>query len=94
MVTWAYEKSGAHKAYLLRDETIEYSQSTCAGFDWQWTQLEGAEIIGIDLFQNEDTSIQGQIGRIRQSADQIDFIALCGERVCRAHFELTGLCTR
>ena len=77
MATWAYEKMGRRKAYLLRDETIEYSQSTCAGFEWQWPQLEGAEIIGIDLFQNEDPSIQGQIDRIRQSAEKPDVIALC-----------------
>ncbi len=77
MATWAYEKKGARKAYLLRDETIEYSQSTCAGFEWQWPQLEDAEIVGIDVFQNEDPSIQGQIDRLRRSAETPDVIALC-----------------
>ena len=77
MATWAYENKGSRKAYLLRDETIEYSQSTCAGFEWQWPQLEGAEIIGIDVFQNEDPSIQGQIDRLRSSPEQPDVIALC-----------------
>lgn len=77
MAIWSYERKGARKAYLLRDETLEYSQSTCAGFEWQWPQLEGAEIIAIDVFQNEDPSIQGQIDRIRTSAVQPDVIALC-----------------
>ena len=77
MATWAYENKGARKAYLLRDESLEYSQSTCAGFEWQWPQLEGAEIIGIDVFQNEDPSIQGQIDRLRGSPVQPDVIALC-----------------
>ena len=77
MATWAYENKGSRKAYLLRDETIEYSQSTCAGFEWQWPQLEGAEIVGIDVFQNEDPSIQGQVDRLRNASEQPDVIALC-----------------
>ena len=77
MATWAYEKRGARKAYLLKDDTLEYSQSTCAGFEWQWPQLEGAEIVAIDVFQNEDPSIQGQIDRMRTSEVPPDVIALC-----------------
>ena len=36
IATFAYEDRGARTAYLLRDDTIEYNKSVCAGFEWAW----------------------------------------------------------
>ena len=74
---YAYESRGARTAWLLRDDTIEYNKSVCAGFEWAWPQMEGTELLGIDVFQNNDPSIQGQIDRIKALDTAPDVIALC-----------------
>lgn len=36
MAEWAYEKRGMKAAYMLTDDTLEYTKSMCAGFDWMY----------------------------------------------------------
>ena len=41
MAEWAYKKKGIKSAYVLEDQTIEYSKSGCAGFRSAWKKLGG-----------------------------------------------------
>jgi len=75
--TWAYEKRGARKAYVLLDDTIEYDKSTCVGWNWAWDQLDGAKTVGRDVFQNGDPSIAPQIDRLKTVSEKPDVIAIC-----------------
>jgi branched-chain amino acid transport system substrate-binding protein len=77
VATYAYDKREARTAYVLLDDTIEYNKSVCAGFEWSWAQKEGATIVGSDVFQNGDPSVQGQIDRIKSLDTPPDVIALC-----------------
>ncbi|UMY16342.1 ABC transporter substrate-binding protein [Methylobacterium organophilum] len=77
LATWAYEKRGFRKAYVLTDDTIAYSKSECAGFKHEWPLLEGAKLVGTDTFQNADPSIAVQINRIKALGEKPDVIALC-----------------
>ena len=75
--TWAYERRGARKAYVLLDDTIEYDKSTCVGWNWAWDQLDGAKTVGWDVFQNGDPSIAPQIDRLKTVSEKPDVIAIC-----------------
>ena len=77
VANWAYDIKTARKAYLLLDETIEYNKSVCAGFEWTWNNLDGTQLVGKDVFQNDDPSIQAQIDRIKSMSDKPEVIALC-----------------
>ena len=77
IATYAYDNRGARTAYLLRDDTIEYNKSVCAGFEWAWPRMEGTTMLGLDVFQNNDPSIQGQIDRIKALDTTPDVIAVC-----------------
>ena len=77
IATFAYDNRGARTAYLLRDDTIEYNKSVCAGFEWAWPSMEGTTMLGLDVFQNNDPSIQGQIDRIKALDTTPDVIAVC-----------------
>ncbi len=48
----------------------------CYGFDWMWRKL-GGEILGHDVFKNEDPSIASQITRIKSLEKQPELIELC-----------------
>src|SRR5262249_48577602 len=74
---WAYKTLNARTAYVLLDDTIQYDKSTCAGFDWRFTQLAGTSIIGEDSFKNGDPSIASQITRIKALPKAPDVIMLC-----------------
>ena len=75
--TWAYEKRGARKAYVLLDDTIEYDKSTCVGWNWAWDQLDGVTTVGRDVFQNGDPRIAPQIDRLKSVSEKPDVIAIC-----------------
>ena len=75
--TWAYEKRGARKAYVLLDDTIEYDKSTCVGWNWAWDQLDGATTVGRDVFQNGDPTISPLIDRLKSVSEKPDVIAIC-----------------
>jgi len=48
MAEWAYKKKAFKRAYVLEDQTIEYSKSGCAGFRSAWKKL-GGELAGGDV---------------------------------------------
>lgn len=77
MAEWGYEKKGFRKAYKLLDTVIQYSRGVCSGFEWQFKQMEGTEIVGEDTFKNDDTSIAAQITRIKNVEEQPDVLVLC-----------------
>ena len=31
---WGYDKQGYRDVYVLLDDSVEYTKSVCAGFDW------------------------------------------------------------
>jgi len=76
MAEWAYKKKGIRRAYVLEDQTIEYSKSGCAGFRSAWKRL-GGEAVGSDVFKNDDPSIAAQITRIKAVSPAPDAIYLC-----------------
>jgi len=77
MAEWGHQKKGFRKAYKLLDTVIQYSKGVCAGFDWQFSQMEGTKIVGEDTFKNDDKSIAAQITRIKSAAEQPDVLVLC-----------------
>ncbi len=76
MAEWAYKKKGIRSAYVLEDQTIEYSKSGCAGFRSAWKKL-GGQLIGSDVFKNDDPSVAAQITRIKSATSAPDAIYLC-----------------
>ena len=77
LATWAYEKKGYRKAYVLTDDTVAYSKSECGGFKYEWPRQDGAKIVGTDTFQNSDPSIAVQINRIKALSEKPDVLAMC-----------------
>jgi branched-chain amino acid transport system substrate-binding protein len=78
MAEWAYEKKGWHSIYVLLDDTLEYTKSMCAGFDWMYNK-KGGKVPERDTFKNGDASIAAQITRIRtaMAAQKIDALMVC-----------------
>ncbi len=74
---WAYNEKAAKTAYVLLDTNLEYNKGVCTGFDWMWSKLDGAEVLGRDTFKNNDTSIASQITRIKALPTEPDVIMLC-----------------
>lgn len=76
MAQFAFEK-GFRKAYMLKDESLDYTKSTCEFFERSFTALAGKDaIVGRDTFQNEDPSVAAQVTRL-ESQPEADFIVLC-----------------
>ena len=73
---WAHKNLGVKKVYSLIDTGLEYSKSTCAGWDWA-VKKNGIESLGSDTFRNDDPSIQSQITRIANLPVKPDAIMLC-----------------
>lgn len=74
---WSYDKLKVRKPFLLLDTSIDYNKSTCAGFKWIFSHLDGVTIAGEDTFKNDDPSIASQISAIKALPEQPDAIALC-----------------
>ncbi|MDF1722591.1 MAG: ABC transporter substrate-binding protein [Minwuia sp.] len=74
---WGSQNKGWKTAYILLDTTIEYNKGTCYGFDWMWREKLGLEIMGHDVYQNNDASIAAQITRIKNLPKQPDIIMNC-----------------
>lgn len=74
---WGWKKRGWRTAYLLLDDVLEYNKGICYGFDWMWREVLGGEIVGHDVYQNEDPSIQAQVDRIRALPEEPDIIENC-----------------
>jgi branched-chain amino acid transport system substrate-binding protein len=80
LAEWAFKQPGFKKAYLLKDTMVEYTKSLCDSFEARWTELAGADaIVGKDTYHGvNDTSIAGQITRLKSAKDQPDFVMFCG----------------
>jgi branched-chain amino acid transport system substrate-binding protein len=76
MAEWGFKKKGWKNGYVLLDDSVEYSKSVCAGFDWMYPKV-GGTIVGRDVFKNDDPSVAAQITRIRAASPQPDVIMLC-----------------
>lgn len=77
LAEWGAQEKGWKTAYLLLDTTIEYNKGICYGFDWMWREKLGLEIVGHDVYQNDDASLAAQITRIRNLPEEPDFIMNC-----------------
>jgi branched-chain amino acid transport system substrate-binding protein len=80
LAEWAHGQKGWKTAYIMKDTAIEYTKSLCEHFENRWTALAGPDSIkGRDTWNGiNDTSIAGQITRIKEVSDQVDFIMWCG----------------
>ncbi|MBL8581060.1 MAG: ABC transporter substrate-binding protein [Rhizobiaceae bacterium] len=80
LADWAFKESGFKTVYLLKDTMVEYTKSLCDSFETRWTELAGADsIVGRDTFHGmNDTSIAGQISRLKATDPQPDFVMFCG----------------
>ncbi len=76
MAEYADQELGFKTAYQLEDVSIEATKSACAGFRAAW-ESAGGTLVGRDTFEAGDSSIAGQITRIKGLETQPDFIYLC-----------------
>jgi branched-chain amino acid transport system substrate-binding protein len=75
---WAHDKKGFKTAYVLLDNTINVTKSSCAEFTQRWKKIAGADsLLGEDTFLNSDPSIASQITRILALSKKPDVIYLC-----------------
>ena len=77
LAEWGWKVKGWRTGYILLDDVIEYNKGICYGFDWMWREMLGGEVVGHDVFQNEDPTIQPQIDRIKALDAEPDFIQIC-----------------
>ncbi|NRP75628.1 hypothetical protein ILFOPFJJ_06551 [Ensifer psoraleae] len=77
MADWGFAKKGFRNAYVLLDDSIEFTTSACQGFEYRWGQLEATSIVGRDSFKNSDASISSQITRLKSLNPAPDAIMLC-----------------
>jgi branched-chain amino acid transport system substrate-binding protein len=75
MAEWATKKKGAKSAYVLLDNTIEFTKQSAYGFRNRWKQL-GNTIAGEDTFKQDDQSVDSQITRIKGLSQKPDVIFL------------------
>ncbi|MGE3308274.1 MAG: ABC transporter substrate-binding protein [Rhizobiaceae bacterium] len=73
---WAASK-GWGKAYVLLDDTIQYTKTLCGAFEENAGKVDGLDVAGKDTFKNGDPSISTQITRLQGMSPQPDFIYLC-----------------
>jgi branched-chain amino acid transport system substrate-binding protein len=50
LAEWGYDKQGYRDVYVLLDDSVEYTKSVCAGFDWLFAK-RGGKIVDRDTFQ-------------------------------------------
>jgi branched-chain amino acid transport system substrate-binding protein len=78
MAEYAYQDLKFRTAYVLLDDTIDYTKQACAAFETRWKELAGNDaIVGKDTFKNGDASIASQITRMKGVSPEPAFIALC-----------------
>jgi branched-chain amino acid transport system substrate-binding protein len=73
MAEFGSKEKGWTKAFVLEDQLLEYNKSGCAGFEAAWESL-GNELVGKDVFMNQDPSISAQIARIKSSEPEVIFM--------------------
>ena len=71
---YAYKTKGWRKAYLLCDQSVEYTKVACTALETRWKEL-GGEVVGKDTFLQADTTIAAQVTRLR-NAPEPDFVFL------------------
>lgn len=78
MADWGYQKKGLRKGYMLVDESIEYTKSVCAGYDWQFQAAKGT-VVGRDTFKGLEPTISSQITRLSEKIrnEGVDHIMVC-----------------
>jgi len=73
---WASEEKQWRSAYVLQDESIEYTKALGRYFDAAWKGL-GGKIVGSDSFPGgESVNLRSQASKIRGLATKPDFIYL------------------
>lgn len=80
LAEWAYNEKGWRTAYVMKDTAIEYTKSLCDNFTHRWQELAGEDaVVGSDTWNGiNDTSIAGQVSRIKAEGDEADVIMWCG----------------
>jgi branched-chain amino acid transport system substrate-binding protein len=75
MAEWLVEnKPELKRAYVFRDDSLEYSKATADYFKARWLEL-GGEVCGEDTFVGgADLDLSSQITRLRSAVDGCDFI--------------------
>ena len=78
LAEWGYDKQGYRDVYVLLDDSVEYTKSVCAGFDWLFPK-RGGKIVDRDTFKNGDASVASQVTRLRtaMAAGKVDAIVFC-----------------
>ncbi len=72
---WAFERKGWRNAYVLQDESIEYTKALGRYFKARWEEL-GGRVVGEDSFPGGDNvSIRSQATKLK-NASGVDFIYL------------------
>jgi branched-chain amino acid transport system substrate-binding protein len=67
---FAYKK-GWRKAYTLNDTINSYPATVTKWFTERFNELDGAKVIGKDLFLNSDASVATQIARIKAAKPDV-----------------------
>jgi branched-chain amino acid transport system substrate-binding protein len=75
MAEWlSANRSELKRAYIFRDDSLEYSKATADYFEARWQEL-GGEICGKDTFVGgPDLDLSSQMTRLRSAVDGCDFI--------------------
>ena len=76
MAEYSFDELGARTAYVLVDTTTQYTKDVGTGFVFYWEQL-GGEIVGEDVFRNDDTSFSSQVTGVQSLAQEPDVIVIC-----------------
>jgi branched-chain amino acid transport system substrate-binding protein len=75
MAEWLIEnRPELKRAYVFRDDSLEYSKATADYFKARWEQL-GGEVCGEDTFVGgPDLDLSSQVTRLRGAVDGCDFV--------------------
>jgi branched-chain amino acid transport system substrate-binding protein len=75
MAEWLAEnRTDLKRAYIFRDDSLEYSKATADYFEARWLEL-GGEVCGKDTFVGgPDLDLSSQVTRLRGEVENCDFI--------------------
>ena len=75
MAEWLYEnRPELRRAYVFRDDSLEYSKATADYFKARWLEL-GGEVCGEDTFVGgPDLDLSSQVTRLRGEVEGCDFV--------------------
>jgi len=75
LAEWGYEEKGFKTAYLLVDDTLEFTKQSAYGFKTRWEEL-GGKLLGEDTFKQEDQSVASQINKIKSLSEEPEAVYL------------------